>query len=1187
MLSSLLQFEYSYQARQRTLLLFAVLFLGLGWLMGARGFTPPNLFLNSPYVLAHNVALLSLSVVFPVLFFTISGLLRDQLYDFEGIFFSTAVTKSGYFWSRLAGVLSMSLLAFSMMLPGMLLGIETAGVEPGRILAGQAWSYIYLWLVFVLPNTVVCTVVIFSAGLFSRNRLVVYAVAIGIYALYWLCAIFLNSPLLAAAQPPDPENMIWAALLDPFGISAFLEQSMFWTAVEKNTQLPTLSGYFLLNRAVWLFFALFLLGYSYLKYNFRPSLRKAKGKILPDVEETTVRPAESPIIQLRLNHWKSFTSILGFELRQLVLSWPFILMMGIWIVIVFTEIYSRINSGGAYNDSLYPTTALLVWLIEDPLPFISLLLILFYAGEVLWRDREQKVDGIIGSTPVRNVALFWARAVTLFCIPILLMVLSVGLAIGFQVAYAHWQFEPWRYLAMFYFSGWPLFFYTTVILLVQLLAPRKYLGMAIAFLFFLLTRPFFASQMGLYHPLLQLGSFPTVAYTDMNGFGDTSRPFHHFALHWTILGAVFVFLSYQLWPRSSESGLIARWQNMRRQWRPWNTGFLAGLGLLFLLSNARIYHELNVVSEYRSPSAQLDYREAYERKYKHLETEHRLFPTAIKQELDLYPDSGKYRVQAHYTVQNKSDTVITQLFVTERQPLLKLQVDGATLLERDTTFGTWLFDLEERLLPGDTLNYQYELLWERQGHQTSRSLLANGTYLLRGEYDPVLNYRPSLEIQDPTERHRRGLPPQEAEAAVEEHINHAEASVGRISFDCVISTVADQTAIAPGALVDQWTNNGRAYFHYQSASPMMPVLSFFSAHYSRRDTIVDGVQLELYYHPRHDYNIAQIEASAIEALAYCESAFGEYPHDHLRIAEIPSHWPFGGQALPGTISMVADRLYLTDLRHSPPFDLVAKRTIHEVAHQWWGGAFLPKNTPGASLIIEGLAKYTEAAVMMKTHGWSAPWQISQTAHDMYFRGRANATEVEPPLYLSEGESYLAYGKSYLTLMAVNELLGPEATGEALKFLVDSFANEIDPTATVFDLLSAFDSKASTTEQQLMDDWFKKRFIYDLTVTEAETQELSDGRYRIRARVSTERSQWRNEGVMEEAKLQEPISIGLFSKHPRIMRAGEAPLYYQMHDFESGDNEIEIILDELPKYLIIDPLGTRPDSKLTDNVWTLD
>ena len=89
--------------------------------------------------------------------------------------------------------------------------------------------------------------------------------------------------------------------------------------------------------------------------------------------------------------------------------------------------------------------------------------------------------------------------------------------------------------------------------------------------------------------------------------------------------------------------------------------------------------------------------------------------------------------------------------------------------------------------------------------------------------------------------------------------------------------------------------------------------------------------------------------------------------DHIRIAEIPMvRWGFGGFVyLPGTISMVENRLYLEHVSDPQTFTLAAKRTIHEVSHQWWGHALTPKPIPGASLLIEGFAKYTEAIIMEK------------------------------------------------------------------------------------------------------------------------------------------------------------------------------------------------------------------------------
>ena len=55
--------------------------------------------------------------------------------------------------------------------------------------------------------------------------------------------------------------------------------------------------------------------------------------------------------------------------------------------------------------------------------------------------------------------------------------------------------------------------------------------------------------------------------------------------------------------------------------------------------------------------------------------------------------------------------------------------------------------------------------------------------------------------------------------------------------------------------------------------------------------------------------------------------------------------------------------------------MVAKRVIHEVAHQWWGHTLSAKPVAGGSLFVEGFAKYTEAVVMEKMYGKSALYDI--------------------------------------------------------------------------------------------------------------------------------------------------------------------------------------------------------------------
>src|SRR5690606_2589739 len=106
----------------------------------------------------------------------------------------------------------------------------------------------WTWLIFIIPNVFFCTTLIFAVTSLTKNALSTYVSAIFIYALYWVCSLFLNSPLMANAVPASPQGLAVAALADPFGISAFFEQTQFWTPLQKNTELVSFSGNFMWNR---------------------------------------------------------------------------------------------------------------------------------------------------------------------------------------------------------------------------------------------------------------------------------------------------------------------------------------------------------------------------------------------------------------------------------------------------------------------------------------------------------------------------------------------------------------------------------------------------------------------------------------------------------------------------------------------------------------------------------------------------------------------------------------------------------------------------------------------------------------------------------------------------------------------------------------------------------------------------
>lgn len=1180
----LLRFECTYQMKRWAFVGFGLIFLAFGLLQGSQGYAPALVDVNSPFQIFYNIGLTTIGCEFVIMFFVVSGLLRDRMYQMESILYSTAIPKRDFWLSRFLGVLLFSLAAFSTCLLGFAIGTLFPGVDPDRLAAFEMQSYVRVWCIMVLPNVLICSAILFSIAAWTKNQIATYVSAILIYFLYVFCSMYFNSPLMARSVPADPENLIYAALADPFGLAAFFEQTQFWTPFQKNNQMISLTGNVLWNRLIWLGFSTLLLAFSYHFFSFRQSTRKTKKKESLDMEIlSTSKKIPIPNLQFGTRfHWKSFQALFRLDCSIVFKSLPFLGILLVWLLISFINIYERIYQGGAYHDSLYPTSNLLIELTRDPI--LSRLLIVFFSGELMWKARERQFHHILDTTAVSNGMMLLSKVLCLLMIPLLINVSSAMVCIGFQVLNDSVQVEIWQYVNTFYFSGMRDFFYIFLALFIQKLVSNKYLGMVITALTIALLGTTLAGYIGIEHPLLILGRLPYVGYTNMNGYDGNTTAFYHFLLYWGALGLILGMLAGKLWQRGHLDPVRIRLRALGSKWNRWEKLGLLGLSLLFLGTASLIFVQTNREVEYRTVKEHLDERERYERTYKSYDALDKLTVIAIKTNVDVYPDKGRYKVQAEYELQNRTDHPIQQVFLTERMPLTSAALQKAHQVFRDSLSHTRLFEFHSPLQAGETTSLNFDLTYERKGFETSEQLVSNGSYIMQHDVQPMLGYRKSLEIKDEFERKKRGLPERDEEQVNDAHIHHHQYHrVVPILFESTISTAIDQIALAPGDLIEEWEEGERRYFRYRAADRIMESIQYFSANYEMQIRDYAGVSIEQYYHPGHDYNIDQTEKFAQLTLDYCSENFGSYPFNHLRIAEIPGHWGFGGQAMPGTISMVEDRFYLLDNRDPDGFDLVAKRTIHEVAHQWWGMLLRPKIIEGGSFLLEGLAKYTEAVVMEQHFGKRAVWQLSESANQRYFSGRAFATEHEPALAYTDGENYLAYGKSFVVMLALKELLGEEIVNGVLRKMVATHRDEMEPTATSLEFLEELYSVSAPEYHSLINDWFKRVMTYDLSVKNLDVQMLNNGTYAITASILAHRSEMQTDGSMSPTSIDEPILLGLFSCHPKEVDSSSSILYLQPEHISQERTDIRIVVNELPRYIAIDPFGARVEENRLDNV----
>lgn len=1188
MFKKILQFEISYQFRQRAFLLFSFLFLFLGLQMGIQGYGRGAGIYNSSQSISEITGILTLGSVFIIMFFTINGVLRDSRYNMQPIIFSTPVKKHHYFWSQFFGVFLSSALAFCTFLIGFGITTVLPDLDAELVNAFQIKDYLWTILIIVLPNIFVCTAVIFSVSVLTKNNVATYASAILIYAFYFLCSLFLNSPIMANSEPLSADSYVMAALLDPFGLSALFEQTQYWTQFEKNTRSIEFAGNFMWNRILWFASSALLLLVTYHFFSFRKIQGKLKKKAAKSAAPVAVVPSYEPILisVSNISQLKAFFSLLRLELTNCMKSLPFLGVLLLWIVIIIIEIFSRIIEGGPYNDSLYPATYKLIELFDDPLMVLGNILIVFYSGEIVWRERTLNFNGIVDSTATKNKAFYFSKFFALLGLPIILILVGMIMAIGLQLVFGYNKFDLELYFSLFYKPGLSFVFYALLAMFIQSLVPNKYLGMGLTGLLILLLGTSLSSSIGVQHPMLTLGKLPGVNYTGMNGFAGVVKGYNYLAIYWLLFAGILALISFKLWRRGAGSNLSFRFKVLLSNWNKKSTIVFTSFILLFLSTGAAVFYNTHIEVNYITSEENLDLREDYERLFKKYEHLNGLFPLKMETKVDLYPSEKRYAVKGNYVLKHKGDLALTQYFITEREPISKISLEGARLVEYNSELGTYIFEFDEAVQPNAEINFSYTIDKQLKGFETSKNIVQNGTYIQHRDFEPALGYRHAYEISNPLERKKRSLPEREQKEITEDHILSTETSVGRVYFKTIVSTESNQIALSSGELEKKWVDNNRNYFQYSYNDLMMPTMGYFSANYDTQKTTYKEIVIEQYFLSKNDYNIDRIEESTMKTLGYCIDNFGAYPFKHIRLAQIPSHWGFGGFAHPGTISLTEDRNYLVDLRDSTDFDLVAKRIIHEVAHQWFGHILTPKNVDGASMFVEGFAKYSEAVVMEKMYGKAAIWELSRNANNRYFTWRAYDTEVEPPIYKVYGQGFLSYGKNYTVMLALRDLIGEETINKVIRSLTEKYRDQIQLELTSIEFLNEIYKVAPQKYHVLIDDWFKRVITYDLKIEDAKVSKTPDNRYKVVIDLNTKRFETNKDGSIIEIGINEPIQLGLFTKHPKKYGLHEEPVSIKSYLFDKEKSQITITVDEKPVFIAIDPYGTRSDENYADNLFQL-
>jgi ABC-2 type transport system permease protein len=1198
MVGTILGFEFSQRLRRISTYVYFVVFFALGLLfvLTTGGAVPGasvdfgtggKVLVNSPYALNVIVTFCTFFGLVVTAALAGQGTYQDVDSNCTAFFYTAPITKFDYLVGRFLGALAVQLVIFSSVGLGVWVGTHTPWLDHTRLGPEHTIAYLQPYLILVLPNLVLTTAIFFAIAALTKKMMPVYVSSVLLLIGYFTASQLATSATIRTAS----------ALADPFGGNAIDRLTQYWTPFERNTRLIPFAGILLANRALWIGIAAAIFAFTYARFSFShaaPGGKRRRQLTTPESEAAApgllMRPVVHPVFSVGAS-FRLALSLTQLHFSETVKNIFFVvLVLAGWLFAVFTA------SGFAdsLQNPLYPVTYRMLDFGLGGFFIFALAIITFVAGELVWRERDAQLDQITDALPVRGWVLSSSKLLALMLVQIVLVlaIFAAGLTVQIAKGYHHFEFGLYfRYLGIRLIAFWIL---CVLAFFIHTLVNQKYLGHFVMVLYYiaLIALP----PLGFQHYLYRVGQTPPFTYSDMNGFGPFAKPVVLYLVYWGVAAVFLALVTNLLWVRGTETGWRGRLQLASGNLSGATRAALTTSVLLFVVVGGYIFYNTNVLNTYRTTFQEDEQRAQYEKKYRQYLALPQPRITDVNLQIDLDPAERTAVVRGSLWLENKSNAAIDRVALTiwpgDLVPLPRphIQVDqlsfheGQTPVLEDAALGFGLYRLAAPLAPHGRVELEFSLTYPNPGFVNARpntDMVSNGSFL-NSSYVPFVGYEPNVELTDDSTRHRHGLeivkrlPKLEDVAARQNNAESIDADW--INFEATVSTSPDQIAIMPGYLQKEWIENGRRYFHYKMDAPVLAISSLNAARYSVRRDRWHDVNLEIYYHPGHEFDLDRMMRSMKATLDYCSAAYSPFQYRQLRIIEFPRYGTFA-ESFPNTIPFSESIGFITYVDpHKPDaIDLPFYVTAHEVGHQWWGHQVVSANSEGATSIVETLAQYTAFMVMKHTYGAENMGKFLRFELDGYLRGRGQERNEEKPLYRVEpDQGYIHYNKGGLVMYALQDYIGEAAVSQALTAFTKAYAFKGPPYPTSLDLIAELKKVTPPEFQYVFEDFFENITIYDNRARSADYTQQADGKYQVHLVVEAKKYHADGRGQEHSVPLHDLVDIGVLDQDGHY-------LYLRRKKIEQEKAEFDLSVDKRPAKAGIDPLIKLIDRNPDDNV----
>jgi aminopeptidase N len=1140
--------------------------------------------LNGPYAVIETHLIWTLFFMFVSTAFVANVVVRDDETGFGALIKSTRVTKADYLLGRFTGAFIAALLAFLAVPLAIMVGSTMPWLDPAKIGPFRPWDYVFAYAAMAGPTLFLTAAGFFALATITRSMMATYIGVVAFLVLY----------TIASALGDKPEYMTIMAYADPFGVGAFSLATRYFTAADRNSVLPPLVGPLLFNRLIWTAVGAGLLAFAYAAFRFE--VRAAK----PGRGAKAAAPPQPPVALADATPATRFgpgTQRAQFLARTridfaLVFRSPAFLVL--LVLGLFNTLGGLLLMDAVYGVASYPLTRLFINMLIGSFTFVPLIVGIYYAGELVWRERDRKTEEIIDSTPTPDWTFVAPKVLAIAGVFLIMLAVSVAMAFVVQLIKHFAPDDVWKYAA-WYLAPMTvsLTLFAILAVFVQALVPHKFVGWGVMILFIIFQVT--TANLGFEHNLYRFGGGPIGPFTpmsDMNGLGVAGQGGWWIRAYWSFISLILAVLAYGLWRRGTQTRL---WPRIRRlpSRLAGGAGLLAALGLVGAIAcGGYIFLNTNVWNEYRTARGDERWSADYEKTLLKYETVPQPKITQVKLSVDLHPTEAWARTSGVYAFQNKTDKPIGVLHVRfmRETKVLALNVPGARLMTDYPRFNYRIYTFDTPLAPGETRQLTFTVWNGQKGFVNNRNqhdIVDSGTFLNSFDIAPVLGMDRNLLLRDRAKRRRLGLPPDLRMPKLEDvgarQFNTLTKQADWVRSDITITTDADQTPIAPGYLKSDVTAGGRRTARYVTEAPINDFFSIQSARYAIKRDTYKGVDLAVYYYPGHPWNVDRMIRALKAGLDYDQANFSPYQFRQARILEFPAYQGSFAESFANTIPWSEDIGFTWDVRDPNKIDMVTYVAAHELGHQWWAHQVIPADSQGSALLVETLAQYTALMNMKALYG---PDMIRKFLHyelDRYLKDRGGESVEELPLGRVENQPYIHYRKGSLVMYRLQDEIGEAAVNRALRKLIADHAFKGAPYPTSQDLIADLRAEAPADKQDLITDLFEKITLYDLKTTKAVAKKRPDGRYDLTLTISARKMYADGLGHETDAPLNETLDVGAFDIEPaKPHYSAKSVIDLERRPIHSGVQTVTLVVSRLPKFAGVDPYNKAIDRNADDN-----